>query len=181
MVNLDTLDLNLLRIFDAIMEERSVLRAGRRLGLSQSAVSHALNRLRYVLKDELFVRTSAGMQPTARAIELSRPLRQALLQIGTALGSPDFEPATARRRFVIAANDYVTTVFFPKLISFFKTEVPHIDLIIRPSTRGRGRRRAVTDRGFLQSRMGALRDLAARRPDLTPQSAFGAISSADRR
>ena len=75
------------------------------------------------------------MDRRRHAVELSRPLRQALLRIGAAFGSPDFEPATARRRFVIAANDYVTAVFFPKLISFFKTEAPHIDLIIRPSTR----------------------------------------------
>ena len=67
MVNLRTLDLNLVRIFDALMEDRNVRRAGLRLGVTQSAVSHALNRLRYHLNDELFVRTRAGMIPTVRA------------------------------------------------------------------------------------------------------------------
>jgi DNA-binding transcriptional LysR family regulator len=134
-VNLNTLDVNLLRLFDAIMEERSVVRAGRRLALNPSAVSHALNRLRHILKDELFVRTSDGMQPTARAVELSRPLRQALLQIAAALGPPDFDPATAHRRFFLAANDYVTAVLLPPLINHFSTPAPRIDLVVRPSTR----------------------------------------------
>src|SRR6516164_4954668 len=62
----NSLDLNLLRVFDALIEEHSVTRAGERLGLSQSAISHALNRLRYVLNDELFVRMPDGMPPTLR-------------------------------------------------------------------------------------------------------------------
>ena len=66
-----TLDLNLLRVFDAMMEERSVLRASQRVFLSQSAVSHSLARLREVLDDELFVRTAGGMQPTARALAIT--------------------------------------------------------------------------------------------------------------
>ena len=66
-VHFHSLDLNLLRVFDTLIEERSVTRAGERLGLSQSAISHALNRLRYVLHDELFVRVADGMRPTPRA------------------------------------------------------------------------------------------------------------------
>ncbi|MEA7264336.1 LysR family transcriptional regulator, partial [Salmonella enterica subsp. enterica serovar Montevideo] len=68
---LNRLDLNLLRVFDAVMEERSVLRASQRICLSQSAVSHALSRLREVLGDELFIRTPSGMQPTARALAMA--------------------------------------------------------------------------------------------------------------
>src|SRR5260221_11900156 len=74
-------DLSLLRIFDTLVEERSVTRAGIRLGLTQSAVSHSLNRLRYELKDELFVRGPDGMQPTPRALEISPRLRKALAQL----------------------------------------------------------------------------------------------------
>src|SRR5437867_1722180 len=66
-IHFDQLDLNLLRVFEALIEERSATRAGSRLGLTQSAISHALNRLRYMLKDELFVRGQDGMQPTGRA------------------------------------------------------------------------------------------------------------------
>ena len=69
-VHFNALDLNLLRILDALLEERSATRAGERLGLSQSAVSHALNRLRHALNDELFVRSSDGLEPTPRALQI---------------------------------------------------------------------------------------------------------------
>jgi DNA-binding transcriptional LysR family regulator len=78
MVNVKNLDLNLIRIFDALMEDRSIRRAALRLGLTQSAISHALNRLRYHLNDGVFVRTRDGMVPTARAIQISGPLREAM-------------------------------------------------------------------------------------------------------
>jgi DNA-binding transcriptional LysR family regulator len=75
---LSAIDLNLLVVFDAIMRERSVTRAGQRLNLSQPAMSHALTRLRHILKDELFVRSPGGMLPTPRAEELATPIRIAL-------------------------------------------------------------------------------------------------------
>ena len=75
---LHVIDLNLLVVFDAIMRERSVTRAGQRLGLSQPAMSHALTRLRHMLKDELFVRSPNGMMPTPRAEEFATPIRIAL-------------------------------------------------------------------------------------------------------
>src|SRR5437879_7909073 len=77
-VKLGAIDLNLLVVFDAVMQERSVTRAGRRLGLSQPAMSHALTRLRYALKDDLFIRSPKGMLPTPRAEQLALPVRQAL-------------------------------------------------------------------------------------------------------
>src|SRR5207248_4721689 len=77
-MNWGAFDLNLLIVFDAVMQERSVTRAGGRLGLSQPAVSHALGRLRHMLKDELFIRTPDGMAPTPRAEQLAEPLRRAL-------------------------------------------------------------------------------------------------------
>src|ERR1700743_3424643 len=98
------IDLNLLRVFHAVMEERSVLRAGQRMCLSQSAVSHALARLREVLDDELFIRTSAGMQPTARALAMAPLIREAWGSLEVAIGLPEFEPEHSTRRFTIAAN-----------------------------------------------------------------------------
>jgi DNA-binding transcriptional LysR family regulator len=84
-MNWGSFDLNLLIVFDAVMQERSVTRAGGRIGLSQPAVSHALSRLRYMLKDELFVRTPEGMVPTPRAVQLAEPLRRALTDMQLAL------------------------------------------------------------------------------------------------
>src|SRR6266513_1195774 len=110
-------DLNLLRVFDALIEERSVTRAGERLGLSQSAISHALNRLRYVLGDELFVRVSDGMRPTPRASEIAPRLREGLLQLQLALGPVEFVPERTERRFTIACGEYVGTVLMPGFIA----------------------------------------------------------------
>ena len=134
-VSLNTLDLNLLRVFAALVEERSVLRAGLRVGLSQSAVSHALARLREILGDDLFVRTAAGMQPTARALAMATPVREALSRIEQAVSSARFDPAGARRQFSLAADDYVTAVIGPQILGLLKTEAPHVDLVIRPRTR----------------------------------------------
>src|SRR6202795_1058663 len=92
-VHFKTIDLNLLRVFDVLLEERSVTRAGTRLGLTQSAVSHALNRLRYHLDDELFQRNAHGMQPTQRALEIGPSLHAALAQLQGALTPADFNPA----------------------------------------------------------------------------------------
>src|SRR5882724_8005330 len=92
---LGAIDLNLLVVFDAIMRERSVTRAGQRLGLSQPAISHALIRLRHMLKDELFVRGPTGMMPTPRAEQLATPIRTALDGLQQSLEPVQFEPAKA--------------------------------------------------------------------------------------
>ncbi len=113
LVHFNALDLNLLRVFDALVEERSVTRAGDRLGLTQSAISHALNRLRYVLEDELFVRGPDGMQPTPRATEMAPRLRQGLLHLQLALTPADFVPAQTDRRFTMICGEYVGTVLVP--------------------------------------------------------------------
>ena len=112
---LNRIDLNLLRVFDAVMEERSVLRAGQRICLSQSAVSHALARLREVLGDELFIRTPNGMQPTARALMMAPLIRQAWRSLETAVGVPKF----------------VTIVMVPRLLDLLRHEAPLIDLVVR--------------------------------------------------
>lgn len=135
-VHFNALDLNLLRVFDALVEERSVTRAGERLGLTQSAISHALNRLRYVLEDELFVRGPDGMQPTPRAAEMAPRLRQGLLHLQSALTPADFVPAQTDRHFTIICGEYVGTVLVPGLIARLRAAAPNAEFRIRPSNMG---------------------------------------------
>lgn len=129
-MDLASIDLNLLVVFDAIMAERHVTRAGERIGLSQPAVSAALNRLRYLVKDELFIRRSDGMHPTRRAQELAVPLRQALVQIQAALEVKVFESATATRTFKLAINDFAASVLVPRLGERLSVEAPNVSLQI---------------------------------------------------
>jgi DNA-binding transcriptional LysR family regulator len=131
----DRIDLNLLRVFDAIFEDRNLALAGKRLNLSQSAISHALGRMRQVLGDDLFVRTGKGMEPTMRAVGMAAQVRGALAQIRAALGVDAFDPRVAQRKFVVAANDYITSLVLGRLSQRLRAEAPLVDLVIRPSTR----------------------------------------------
>ena len=131
-MNIKTFDLNLLKSFDALLEECSVSRAAARVHLSQPAMSNALARLRDALDDPVLVRTPQGMEPTARALALKGPVRQALLQIETALSAqPEFDPRTARRSFVVAATDYMEFLVLPRLMRVLQTEAPGIDIRVR--------------------------------------------------
>ncbi|MBR1222450.1 LysR family transcriptional regulator [Bradyrhizobium sp. U87765 SZCCT0131] len=132
-MNLRTFDLNLLLAFDAVLRERSVLRAAKALGLSQPALSHALNRLRHLLKDQLFVRTPAGMTPTPRAEQLALPVRKALNDLQLALEAEIFSPATAERHFRIAVNNYAAVVLAAPIIAACRALAPRIRLSLRPS------------------------------------------------
>src|SRR5687768_9878614 len=106
-MDLDRLDLNLLRVFEALDAERHVTRAAARLGLTQSAASNALRRLRATFQDDLFQRTPAGMEPTAVARELAQPVHAALDAVRSAMDlNRPFEPATARESFVLGMSDY---------------------------------------------------------------------------
>src|SRR5215813_8700002 len=135
-VNFAALDLNLLRVFDTLIEERNVTRAGERLGLTQSAISHALNRLRYVFGDELFVRGPEGMQPTLRAAEIAPRLREGLIQLQLALAPAEFAPARTDRRFTITCGEYVGAVLIPGFVSRLREAAPNAELRIRPSNMG---------------------------------------------
>ena len=130
-VHFSTLDLNLLRLFDALYEERNVTRAGRRLNLTQSAVSHALNRLRYALDDELFVRGADGMNPTPLAAEIWPEVRRGLQQLQLALGPGAFVPAQTDRRFNLAAPPTIASTLLPRAVARFREEAPEADLRIR--------------------------------------------------
>jgi DNA-binding transcriptional LysR family regulator len=132
-MNWGAFDLNLLIVFDAVMQERSVTRAGSRIGLSQPAMSHALNRLRYMLKDELFVRTPDGMVPTPRAELLAQPLRNALNEMQLALEPVAFDPAKSDRRFTLAVNNYAAVVIAPPLVAAIAAAAPMVRLDMRPS------------------------------------------------
>jgi len=125
------LDLNLLRVFDALFEERNVTRAAHRLGLTQSAVSHALNRLRFTIGDELFVRGPAGMRATPRAAEIGPRIREGLLQLGAALAPGEFTPAETERSFSIAAGSYACAVLLPGVIAGVRRLAPRAEVRIR--------------------------------------------------
>ncbi len=132
-VELRKLDLNLLVVFDAIASERSVTKAAERLHLSQPAVSHALERLRGVLRDELFVPTKAGMMPTARAEQLAPTVHKAMEDLGSAIEGEVFHPRNSSRRFGIAVNNYAAIVLVAPILHAAQESGPAIRLDIRPS------------------------------------------------
>lgn len=132
-MNWGAFDLNLLIVFDAVMQERSVTRAGDRVGLSQPAVSHALARLRHMLKDELFIRTPQGMVPTPRAEQLAVPVRHALDELQHSLESTGFVPSEATRTFRIAVDNYAAVVIVGRLAPHCGAIAPGIVLDFRPS------------------------------------------------
>src|SRR5258708_4491280 len=130
--NLRSVDLNLLVVFDTLMAERNVTRAAVRNGLSQPAVSKALNRLRFLFDDPLFVLRDRAMEPTARARELAGPIRSALADISRTLTLPDeFDPTTVRATVNIATNDLYHTSLLPSLIRHLRRHAPSVDLQVR--------------------------------------------------
>ena len=131
-MNWGAFDLNLLIVFDAVMQDRSVTRAGSRIGLSQPAMSHALNRLRHMLKDDLFIRTPEGMVPTPRAELLAQPLRNALSEMQLALEPAAFVPASSDRRFVLSLNNYAAVVIASPLVAAVSAAAPSVRLDLRP-------------------------------------------------
>jgi DNA-binding transcriptional LysR family regulator len=132
-MNWNSFDLNLLVVFDAIMQAKTLTRAGQRLGMSQPAVSHALARLRHMLKDDLFVRTPEGMLPTPRAERMAGPVRAALQELQVTVGSDEFDPLQASRSFTIAANNYGARAVVPGLIRRVAKLAPSVVLDVRPS------------------------------------------------
>lgn len=133
-MNLRSIDLNLLVVLEALIEERGVRRAGERIGLSQSATSHALDRLRKLLGDEILVRTTTGMEPTARALSLAGPLRIALQSIQTALTPERFIPEEAQGEIQIAVETHETIIILPRLVDEMRTEAPLLSLTVRPGS-----------------------------------------------
>ncbi len=128
------LDLNLLRVFDALFEERSVTRAGNRLGVTQSAISHALARLRDILDDELFIKDPDGMIPTAKARAVGPRLHEGLLQLQSALIVDAFDPATAAYRYMVAANPHACAILLPQVLRLVRARAPGVEIRVTPRT-----------------------------------------------
>jgi len=130
---LSRIDLNLLVAFDALAREGSVTRAAQRVGLTQSALSHALRRLRELLDDPLLVRGQKGMVLTPRGEALVMPLRSGLVMLAHALSEPSaFAPASAQRTFCLASPDLFDAVVVPPLLLRVRDQAPGIDLSIVP-------------------------------------------------
>jgi DNA-binding transcriptional LysR family regulator len=136
-MNLNALDLNLIRVFDALMAEGSVTRAGDRVGLSQPAVSAALSRLRHALNDQLFIRRGNDMVPTPRAEELADLARSAMSQIGRMIEAPGkLDPATLERTFTLMGSDFVSILMMPPLAQRIGAVAPGVGLRLRDTAIG---------------------------------------------
>lgn len=123
------LDLNLLPVFDALIRVRNVSRAAEELGMSQSAVSHALKRLRLFFADPLFLKTGAGMQPTPKALELVRPVLAVMGTVRTdLLVHEGFDAATSQRSFGLCLTDMGELIFLPRLIERLRQVAPSCTL-----------------------------------------------------
>ncbi|MFK7927635.1 MAG: LysR family transcriptional regulator, partial [Myxococcota bacterium] len=134
--DLSRVDLNLLVAFDALAREQSVTQAAAALGVTQSAMSHTLRRLRAVFDDPLLIRSGRGMRLTPRAEGLIVPLRAGLTSLGRVLSSPStFDPATANRAFCIAGPDLFSALVLPNLLTHLRLNAPGVDLQILPTGR----------------------------------------------
>jgi DNA-binding transcriptional LysR family regulator len=130
---LAAIDLNLLVALDALLHEDSVTAAGRSIGLSQPATSHALSRLRELVGDELLVREGRALRKTALAQQLAPTIRRLVAEIeSTLLGRRGFDPKTSSRRFRLAANDYCGAVLLPGLLAKVRQGAPNVVLDVLP-------------------------------------------------
>ncbi|WP_189578473.1 LysR family transcriptional regulator [Marinobacter zhanjiangensis] len=127
------MDTRSLEVFLAVLKENSVSRAADTLGMSQSAVSHTLERLRKALGDPLFVKSGRGIAPTRYAIKTGPHVRQILDELQSLSQGPPFEPATATFTFTIAANDYQRDLLLPALMRSLSEKAPGIRLQVIPS------------------------------------------------
>jgi DNA-binding transcriptional LysR family regulator len=131
-IDLSRTDLNLLALFETVLDERHVGRAAERLNLSASAVSHGLGRLRQLLNDPLFLRTPKGVVPTARGTELAEPVADILARVRSVLSTAaPFDPATSTRRFTVGAPDGISAVVLPQLLTAIQRAAPRIDISVR--------------------------------------------------
>ncbi len=159
-MKVNRIDLNLLVYLDALLRERNVTRAAHQLNLSQPAMSNGLRRLRELFNDPLLVRTSEGMTPTERALELEPVVREVLSKIDQAVQPRgNFEPASAQHVFRIMASDYAESTLLPSVLGKLRTLAPGLTLdIMTPS-----------DVSFLDVERGKV-DMVINRFDSMPQS-----------
>ena len=130
-IDLSRTDLNLLVLFEVVLDEHHVGRAAAKLNLTPSAVSHGLGRLRRLLNDPLFLRTPKGVVPTARALELAQPIAEILARVRDVVSSSEpFDPATSTRRFRIGAPDGASAVILPPLLAALQRVAPKVDVSV---------------------------------------------------
>ena len=162
--NLRTFDLNLLKVFDEVMAERSLTKAAKHLSLTQPAVSNALRRLREALGDELLVRKGRALEPSPRALELWPGVREALRGLQASLAPSVFDPATADNAFVLTMADATAAELMPGLVALLGEEAPGVSLRVVPLTTRDPRK--LLDEGQADLAIGhfpaALADLSAR-------------------
>jgi DNA-binding transcriptional LysR family regulator len=127
-IDIRQLDLNLLNILKVLIDESNVTKASEKLNLSQSATSHALNRLRKMFNDPLLERSPSGMTPTPRALALRESLANILVDIEELVKEPIFVPESARGTIRIAASDYATTVILPPVLKQLAQQSPYLDI-----------------------------------------------------
>lgn len=130
MPDIKTLDLNLLKALDALLDERHVTRAAERLSVSQPAMSGMLTRLRDSFGDPLFIRSQYGIVPTERALALAPTVKQVLEDITSLLNIPEFDPATAEMNITIAATDYAMYAVAAPFLAALKPRAPHIRVAV---------------------------------------------------
>lgn len=133
-MNLKSVDLNLLVSFDALMSERNVSRAAEKHGMTQSAMSHALKRLRALFDDPLLRRGSRGMEPTERALSLRGPVKAVLAEVQSIVSTPViFDPETTRRTFKLFMSDAMNVEALPLIVRRLRKVAPNIDLLVTAS------------------------------------------------
>jgi len=164
LTTLRTLDLNLLKVFDVVMAERSLTRAAQQLALTQPAVSNALRRLRDALGDDLLVRKGRNLEPTPRGQELWQAVNDILKRLQAALAPSVFEPADASTTFVLTMADATAAEMMPPLVALITEQAPGVSLRVVPLTTRDPRR--LLDEGHADLAIGnfpaVLADLTAR-------------------
>ncbi len=133
-MNFRTLDLNLLRVFDEVMNERNLTRAAGKLAMTQPAVSNALRRLREAFDDPLLLRSGHGMEPTPLALEIWPAVRESLARLREAITPGAFDPGQARASFTLAMADATAALLIPGMVAIVEREAPGIDLRVLPLT-----------------------------------------------
>jgi DNA-binding transcriptional LysR family regulator len=167
-LNFRTLDLNLLRVLDVVLTERSLTRAARQLAMTQPAVSNAIKRLRDALQDDLVQRSGFGVEPTPRALALWPAVRQALQNLEQTLAPSDFDPASSETSFILAMADATAAELMPGLVETIEREAPGISIRVLPLTT-RDPRRLLAD-GQLDLAVGHFPAVLA---DITAQAQAG--------
>lgn len=125
-IDLNRLDLNLLKAFQVLLAEQNVGRAAAKMNVSQSAMSHTLGRLRKAFGDELFVRTANGMAPNARALKLGEKITPLLQDIASLLEPDEFAPTAIKSRFRIQTHDYIAASYLPELLAPIRRKAPGV-------------------------------------------------------